>query len=120
MKKLIYSFKYAGEGFISSFKTERNLKIHMTVMALVIILGFVFKISMLEWILCIICFGTVISAELFNTSIEEVVDLAMPHKNEKAKLAKDIAASGVLIMAISSFIVGLCIFLPKIIALFTK
>ena len=55
---------------------------------------------------------------MFNTSIETIVDMVMPNKNEKAKKAKDVAAGGVLIFAIFSAIVGLIIFLPKIIALF--
>lgn len=114
IKKLINSFKYAGEGFISSFKTERNMKIHILVMILVIILGILLKLSKIEWIICIILFSIVIGSELFNTAIETTVDLAMPHKNDKAKLAKDISASAVLIIAIGSAIIGLLIFIPKI------
>lgn len=64
-------------------------------------------------------FGFVITTELINTAIETTVDIAMPHKNEKAKLAKDISAGAVLILAIGSAIVGFIIFLPKIIAIFS-
>lgn len=113
-KKLVNSFKYAGEGIISSLKTERNMKIHFFIMILVIIAGFVLNISTFEWIICIILFGLVIGSELFNTAIEETVDLAMPYRNDKAKLAKDISASAVLVIAISSAIIGTIIFLPKI------
>ena len=59
-------------------------------------------------------FGFVITTELINTAIEATVDIAMPSKNEKAKLAKDIAAGAVVISAITSAIVGLIIFVPKI------
>lgn len=59
--------------------------------------------------------GIVISLELVNTSIEQVVDIAMPEKNEKAKIAKDVAAGAVLAVAIISAIIGLIIFIPKII-----
>lgn len=112
-KKIINSFKYAFEGFVQSLKAERNMKIHISVMLVVILCGFIFKISRGEWIICIILFGIVISAELFNTAIETVVDIAMPEKNDKAKTAKDVAAAGVLIIAISSAIIGLIIFIPK-------
>ena len=118
MKKFINSFKYAFTGVISSFKSERNMKVHVSIMTLVIICGILLKIEVWEWITCLICFGIVISAELFNTAIETIVDMVMPNKNEKAKKAKDVAAGGVLIFAIFSAIVGLIIFLPKIIALF--
>ena len=87
-KKLFNSFKYAIEGIISSFKTERNMKIHIIIMILVIILSAILKISITEWIICLILFALVISAELFNTAIETTVDLAMPEKNYKAKQAK--------------------------------
>ena len=113
-KKVINSFKYAFEGVFSSFKTERNMKIHIFIMIMVIIAGILFKINKYEWIICIICFALVISGELFNTAIETVVDMIMPYKNDKAKLVKDISAGGVLILAISSTIVGLIIFIPKV------
>lgn len=114
MKKLINSFKYAICGIGTAMKRERNLKIHIIIMLLVITAGFVFNISTIEWIICIILFGLVISAEMFNTAIEITVDIAMPEKNEKAKKAKDISAGAVLITAIVSAIIGLIIFVPKI------
>ncbi len=113
-KKLANSFKYAGQGLNLSFKSERNMKIHIIIMALVITAGILLKINKYEWMICIICFAIVISGELFNTTIETVVDIAMPYKNEKAKKAKDISASGVLVLAIGSAIVGFIIFVPKI------
>ena len=117
-KKLINSFKYAFMGIFSSMKTERNLKIHISIMILVILFGLIFQISAFEWILCIVCFGIVISGELFNTAIETVVDMVRPEYNEKAKLAKDISAGGVLVLAIASAIIGFIIFLPKFFLLF--
>lgn len=117
-KKLINSFKYAFTGIITSFKTERNMKIHILVMILVIIAGIILKVSILDWIILVIMFGLVISAELFNTAIETVVDMITKEKNEKAKIAKDVAAGAVLILAITSVIVGLIIFIPRIIIFF--
>ena len=113
-KKLRNSFKYAFEGIVEAYKTEQNLKIHFFIMTLVIIAGFIFKISAMEWMVCLLLFAIVISLELVNTAIETTVDIAMPEINEKAKYAKDIAAGAVLFSAIISVIVGLIIFLPKI------
>lgn len=115
MKKLINSFKYATEGIITSFRTEKNMKIHILIMILVIVAGIILKISKLEWIICIILFSIVIAGELFNTAIETVVDMVMPDKNEKAKIAKDVSAGAVLVLAIGATIIGLMIFIPKII-----
>ena len=116
-KKLANSFKYAVQGLNSSLKTERNMKIHIMIMILVIITGVLLKINKNEWIICIICFSIVISGELFNTAIELVVDIAMPYKNEKAKNAKDVSASAVLVLAVGSAIIGLIIFIPKMLTL---
>ncbi len=117
-KRLVNSFKFAGEGIITSFKSEKNMKIHFLAMFIVIILGFALHISLIEWIVCIILFGGVIGAEMFNTAIETVVDMVMPYKNPKAKIAKDVAAGGVLVWAICSAIIGGIVFIPKIIEIF--
>jgi len=114
MKKIRNSFKYAIEGIWTSFKTERNMKIHIFIMILVIIAGIILKINKSEWIICIILFAIVIGSELFNTSIETIVDMVMPEKNEKAKIAKDVSAGAALVVAIGAAIIGLVIFVPRI------
>ena len=113
-KKLRNSFKYAFEGVHRELKEEQNLKIHFLIMIVVVIAGIVYSISKIERMICIILFGLVITAELINTAIETTVDIAMPRKDEKAKLAKDVAAGAVLVCAITASIIGLIIFLPKI------
>ncbi len=114
-KRLRNSFKYALEGVTTAYKTEQNLRIHTIIAILVVILGFVFKISHLEWFICLILIGLVLMAEFFNTSLEHIVDMITLEINPHAKKAKDMASSGVLAMAIISAIIGLIIFLPKII-----
>lgn len=114
-KKLINSFKYAFSGIATAFKSEKNMKIHFTMMMLVIIFGILLKISLNEWLVCIMLFCMVIGSEMINTAVENVVNLAMPTKNEVAKNAKDISAGAVLVFAIGSAIIGLIIFIPKII-----
>ena len=113
-KKISNSFKYAFQGFFTALKEERNMKVHIVIMLLVIIAGFIYKINPMEWIICILLFGIVLFAELVNTSIETVVDMITPYKDKKAKIAKDVAAASVLVVAISAAIVGLIIFIPKI------
>ena len=93
---------------------ERNIKIHISVMILVIICGFIFHLSTTEWLICILLFALVISLELVNTAIEAVVDLCSPNYHELAKYAKDVAAGSVLISAIASVVIGLIIFVPKL------
>lgn len=84
-------------------------------MLMVIIAGVILRINTTEWSIVLILFGLVISLELINTAIENVVDLVTEEYNEKAKNAKDIAAGAVLFSAIIAAIIGFIIFLPKII-----
>lgn len=120
VRKLINSFKYAIEGIKTAFGDEQNMKIHIFIMICVIVGGIIFKIELWEWIVCISWFSMVIGGELFNTAIENTVDVAMPDKNKLAKVAKDTSAGGVLVFALGSFIVGLMIFAPRIWNLFVK
>lgn len=117
LKKRINSFKYAFEGIITTVKSQMNMKIHLFAMILVIIAGVILKLSVIEWKICIILFSLVIAGELFNTAVEAVVDMVMPEFHPKAKIAKDAAAGGVLVLAIGAAIIGLMIFIPKIINL---
>ena len=64
-------------------------------------------------VICIACFGIVIGGEMFNTAIEQVVNIAMPEKDPRAKLAKDVSAGGVLVLALAAATIGLIIFVPK-------
>lgn len=120
IKSLANSFKYAFEGIFSSFKSERNMKIHVFMMILVILCGVLLDISLGEWVTCILLFAMVIGAELFNTAIEAVVDMISLEKSSQAKLAKDVSAGAVLVFAIASIIVGLIIFVPKIIEIIVE
>ena len=119
MKKnpLYKSFGYAFQGIGNTIRSERNIKIHLTVMTLVIVFGIFLHLSVTEWFVCLILFGQVISLELVNTAIEAAVDLATKEKHPLAKNAKDAAAGAVLVSAIFAAIIGLIIFIPKLFAL---
>lgn len=111
--KLIFSFKYAFEGIITTIKEERNMFIHFLIAIIVVITGIYVRLSLNEWLICLLLFALVFSLELINTAIENTVDLVTTKKNKKAKLAKDAAAGAVLIAAIFASIIGIIIFLPK-------
>ena len=114
-KRLINSFKYAFEGLKYAFIYEQNLTVHILATILVIILGFLFKISIFEWLVIFLIIGLVIATELINTSIEATIDLVTDEINPLAKIAKDTAAAAVLIFGLTALIVGALIFIPKII-----
>lgn len=113
MKKRIRSFGYAFKGIKAVFGKEPNMNIHLIMTVLVVACGFVFSISYTEWMLCIVCFGFVISLEMVNSAIENIVNLISPEKQKLAGKIKDIAAGAVLVGAICTAIVGLMIFVPK-------
>ncbi|KKR58206.1 MAG: putative Diacylglycerol kinase [Candidatus Curtissbacteria bacterium GW2011_GWA1_40_47] len=114
VKHQINSFGYAIEGLVYSFQKGLHFRIHILAFALVSVLGFIFSISLLEWLAVILISSAVIAAEALNTAIEETCNLLHPDLHPKAKLAKHCAAGGVLILSIAAVIIGLLIFIPKI------
>ena len=113
-KKLRNSFKYALNGIKLCALDEQNMFIHFTVGFLVIVAGFIFRISYIEWIVCLLLIGMVLMMELLNTAIENTCDAVTEDKNQYIKIAKDTAAGAVLVISIISAIIGLLIFVPKI------
>jgi diacylglycerol kinase len=111
------SFGFATEGLVYAFKTQKNFKIQLFLGSLSVILGFSFGISRMEWLILLFTICLVLAAELINTTIEIVVDLAIDTIHPKAKLAKDISAGVVLLIAIFAFVIGFVLFLPHIINL---
>ncbi len=114
IKKRIKSFAYAISGIVQVIKTEHNFRIHILIMVLVILFGFLLNVSIAEWVYIVFCIGIVLAAEIFNSAMEVLTDLVSPGYNTKAKLVKDMAAGAVLVSAIAAVIVGLIIFVPKL------
>ena len=116
-KNFLHSLKCALVGVKEIFTSQRNIKIQVVIGILAIIMGFVLKISGGEWLAIAIVIGFVIAMESTNTAIEFTVDLITEERDEKARIAKDASAAGVLIASFTASIVGIIIFLPKIIQL---
>ncbi|MDI1233666.1 MAG: diacylglycerol kinase family protein [bacterium] len=105
------SFEYAINGLRTAF-SERNFRLHIISTFLVIALGLFLNITKIEWVLILLCIGMVVSMELINTAIEEIVDFVSPGRHEKAGKIKDLAAAAVLIVSIVAFIIAIIIFIP--------
>lgn len=122
LKAILYSFVYAVNGITYALTTQRNMVIHSAVATLVIVFGLYFQISSLEWSLIIFCFGLVITAELFNTAVETICDLLkgkLKLKFSDTTHSRDLAAGAVLVASLASLVIGLIIFLPRFIPLFS-
>lgn len=113
-QRFFNSFKYAAKGLRFAFKTQFNFRVHLLVALMVLLAGWQLQVSLLEWLVIAVCIGGVLAVELINTAIETLVDMVSPNFNAKAGLVKDIAAAAVLVVAFMAFIIGLVIFVPKI------
>tara|TARA_R100000951_G_scaffold114719_2_gene120609 strand:- start:65 stop:412 length:348 start_codon:yes stop_codon:yes gene_type:complete len=110
-------FNHAFRGLRNLIKTERNFKIQLLLLCLVIFLGIFFKITTTEWFFIILSSIFVLSLEALNSSLEKLADTITLENNPKIKWVKDVSAAAVLIGAIGSVIVGCIIFIPYIIKL---
>ena len=117
LKRFFKGFVYAGNGIITAIKTEQNLLFDLICGIIAIILGFILHLTTLEFTIVLLAISLVISMELINTAIEYVVDMAMPEIHPLAKASKDVASGAVLVSAIISLIIGIIIYIPKIIEL---
>lgn len=110
MNSLVKSFGFALNGFLAALKEQRNLRIHLFISALVLAVAYLLEINFLEFSILLLCMGLVISLELVNSSIEELVDLISPEKKALAGKIKDISAAAVLVAAVTASMVGIIIF----------
>ena len=111
------SFKYAFCGINTAIKNEPNFRIHLVFAFFAITLGLVLGLEILEWLFLTFTIFFVLILELLNTVLEAVVNTTSPEVNPYAKIAKDVSAACVLLAAGMSIIVGVALFLPKIILL---
>ena len=111
---LVKSFGYALNGLKILFKEEPNARIHLLAAIAVVIAGYFFEISTIEWIAIVFAIGFVLTMEAINSAIEGLSDFVSPEKHEMIKKIKDLSAAGVLISALTALVIGLIVFVPKI------
>ncbi|MCA1927582.1 MAG: diacylglycerol kinase [Calditerrivibrio sp.] len=108
------SLGYAIEGVLYAAKTERNIKIHISLSIAVLFIALFFNLKFLEYIILTITISLVIAAELFNTAIEYLVDALIKEKSDLAKRVKDVSAGAVLVTAFGAIFVGYFVLFDKI------
>jgi diacylglycerol kinase (ATP) len=117
LHRRLNGFKYAFRGILLLLRYEHNAWIHAVIGICTIIAGFLLGISSMEWVGVILVIGTVLAAEAFNSAIEKFSDIVSPEYSEAIRCIKDISAGAVLFTAIAASLIGIIIFLPKLIAL---
>ncbi|MHB9031660.1 MAG: diacylglycerol kinase family protein [Anaerolineae bacterium] len=118
--KFLTSVKHALDGVWHVIQQERNARIHLVIACLVIILAILLRLDILHWLLLLVAIGLVFTAEMLNTVVEILVDLTVQEVHPMAKTAKDVAAGAVLLMAVVAAVIGIFVFGPPLLALFSK
>lgn len=108
-RKVVRSFRFAGQGIVDLFRYENNAKVHLLVAILVVVLGSWLEISRVEWAILVTQIGLVWAAEAINTALEKLCDFVSPGIHPQIKAIKDMASGAVLILAIVAVTVGLFI-----------
>ena len=112
--RLLDSFNYAFEGIIHVLRTQRNMRIHFLVAAVVLVVALLENVTKIELISLLLAIAFVLIAEMINTAIEGAIDVATSSFDPMAKLAKDIAAGAVLIATVNAVFVGYLVFAGKV------
>jgi diacylglycerol kinase len=119
MMAFIKRLRFAFAGWVYFFRNEANGQIQGIVAVLVTVAGFVLEVSKQEWLWLILCFAMVIALEMVNSAIEGLANRLHPDIHPAIKMVKDVAAGAVLWAAVMSAIIGLIIFGPKVLELFS-
>ena len=111
---LIRSFRHAFDGLWHVLRTQRNMRLHVLAAAIVVALGAWLRLDVVRWSLLAVTIGGVLVGEMVNTAVEALVDLVSPEYHERAKVAKDVSAGVVLLLAVTAIVVGLLILGPPL------
>ncbi len=112
------TFKNARKGMRLTIKSERNIRVHFFVAALVLITAYCLHFSIIQFCILILTISSVISAEMFNSAIEFALDATFHNKYSRmVGMAKDIAAGAVMVVTISAVMIGVLLFAPPAIRL---
>ncbi|MDO8482176.1 MAG: diacylglycerol kinase family protein [bacterium] len=117
LKKKHQSFRHTFTGLRIAWQEEPNFRFQLVFGTLTIILAFILHISEIEFLIVLSMVGLVLTAELFNTALEELCDKFQPTHDPHIAKIKDLAAAAVFVSALFAFIVGIIIFLPHVIVL---
>lgn len=114
VRSRIRSFRFAIAGLRSVWAEEHNARVHVVAAILVVAAGFWFDVSSTEWMSLVFAIGFVITTEIVNTALEKLADVVEPNIDPRIKLVKDLSAAAVLMSVITAVVIGLIVFLPKL------
>ncbi len=103
---LLQSFNNAFQGIVYAVRHQRNMRVHLAVGVVVLIVSLLLDLSKLELAAVLMAIAFVLGAELINSAVEQVVDLLTDEFDPRAKAAKDLAAGMVLVAAVNALAVA--------------
>lgn len=118
-RKVLHSFRFAGQGIVDLFRYENNAKVHLLIAGFVIAAGFWLQLSRIEWAIILTQIGLVWAGEAINTAIEKLCDFVSPGRHPQIKAIKDLSSGAVLILAIMAVVVGGVVLGGKLLDLLT-
>jgi diacylglycerol kinase len=110
VRRTLYSFRHAGRGFAWALSSQANLRVHFAAAVVVLVAALLFRFTAFEFVALVLCFVFVVAAELFNTTLEVLIDYAWPEHHPMIGRAKDVAAAAVLVAAVGAALVGALLF----------
>ncbi len=117
-KRILSSIKNSWNGLKSAYKNEQSVYIHLVCTVILLLLSFLLEISLTQWLIIIAIIGLTLVVELLNTAIESTVDLVTEEFHPLAKVAKDMASAAEFVLTLTSALIALMIFIPKIMEIF--
>lgn len=109
------AYRHAWSGIIIAFKTERNLQVQLVIYILVLAVSFLIQLSFLEIAIVIMVATMILTLEMINTAVEHFSDIVEPRYSDTVGLIKDVSAGAVMLASAASVVIGLLIFVPRII-----
>ena len=108
------SLRHACAGVLFTIRTQRNARIHVVAGLLVLGLAAWLKLPLIQVSMLVLTIGAVLAGETINTTVEAIVDLLSPEWHERAKVAKDVSAGGVLVLSLTAVVVGILVLGPPL------
>ena len=108
------SFRHAIDGIVWVFRTQPNYQVHVVISSIVVAFGLLYQIQMFEWLIILVLITMGLTIETINSTFEQTLDAVSMEKREDIRVAKDAAAGAMLIFAVGAAIIGMLIFLPKV------
>ena len=113
-------FATAFRGLKLGVRGHSSFSVHFFFAALVLAAATVLQCDLAEWCLLIACIGGVLTAELFNSTVETLFRGLDYETRERAWRALDISAGAVLLASLTASAIGLLIFVPRLIGCLSR